>query len=638
MFHAGWIVCPYVVSGYCGTDGLLAMDAKKGGTNRLSRHLARHEKQSNTRQICTKDLGERCRRNITDAAALAAILDNRPLGFTDNHPGIAAFATEVFKAGQSVPVGIDINPKSYLPSRGAVSDAITRLVANMRKNFIDVLKARIGGYGGAVTVDGVTLKIQGKHYYDFTVHYMAVRKAAGILATPTFGIETSTILFLEGPEVGNAENIRSLLDVNLQKEYGLDFNTIQKSFSMVTDGAAVMAKMAGSSVSLNKAIPDESWMRCFVHMLHNCMKAVMEDIASDDVMKEIVKDFVTMKKIVTNSKKATWNSKLPMGYHLIQEVETRFGTHYIVAERFLKSKKKVWDLIVSQTYKDAIKLYKSLVTDGDDELVAILAITDAFKPIYDATVEFGTAHQPCLHKVLPTLQYFRDELSKIERGEQVLRSNNCAVSPSPYSMRLCAAMKAEICKIEVHDLWLVSCFLYPYLRNFDFWKDSAEREIFKIRAEALTRALYEQEVAKIPAETSNLGAIQNGTSSNPNHASPFKKAKFSLIDYVPNDNGDRVTQDEVSRYKNRPISEMGLNRIQFSNDAFAGVKFWYARKGTYPHLYKVAMRVYATPASSSSSERVFSRLKNIVTAQRSHLSAEHLSDLIVGHSLHLYNN
>jgi len=280
---------------------------------------------------------------------------------------------------------------------------------------------------------------------------------------------------------------------------------------MVTDGAALMAKTVGSSVSLNRAFYDETWMRCIVYMLHNCMKAVMEVIASDEALKETIKDFNAMKKIVTHSKKSVWNANLPMGYHLIQEVETRFGTHFIVAERFLKSSKKVRDLIVSEKHKDAIELYNSLVTNQDGEFVAILAITDAFKPIYDATVEFGVAHQPCLHKVLPALQYCRDELSKIERGECVIRNGNISVRPSPYSTRLCSEMKAEICKIEVHDLWLVACFLYPHLRMFDFWQDATDRASFQIRGEALTRVLYEQEVAKgSQAERDNPNTTENG--------------------------------------------------------------------------------------------------------------------------------
>ena len=59
-------------------------------------------------------------------------------------------------------------------------------------------------------------------------------------------------------------------------------------------------------------------------------------------------------------------------------------------------------------------------------------------------------------------------------------------------MKLCGVMRAELEKIEVHDLWLVACFLYPYLRDMNFWDDPIQRTDFRKRAEAMTRLLLDQ--------------------------------------------------------------------------------------------------------------------------------------------------
>lgn len=56
---------------------------------------------------------------ISDAVALAVVLDLRPLGFTEKKEGIVALAEAVFKAGQSIPYGVPINRELYLPSRSA---------------------------------------------------------------------------------------------------------------------------------------------------------------------------------------------------------------------------------------------------------------------------------------------------------------------------------------------------------------------------------------------------------------------------------------------------------------------------------------------------------------------------------------
>ncbi len=40
----------------------------------------------------------------------------------------------------------------------------------MRKRLLIGIEEGMLRYGAAVTVDGVHLKLQGKHFYDFTVH------------------------------------------------------------------------------------------------------------------------------------------------------------------------------------------------------------------------------------------------------------------------------------------------------------------------------------------------------------------------------------------------------------------------------------------------------------------------------------
>ena len=44
---------------------------------------------------------------------------------------------------------------------------------------------------------------------------------------------------------------------------------------MVTDGAAVVARVTNSSVSPDLHVPDETWMRCMAHLLNNAMNKAM---------------------------------------------------------------------------------------------------------------------------------------------------------------------------------------------------------------------------------------------------------------------------------------------------------------------------------------------------------------------------
>ena len=69
---------------------------------------------------------------------------------------------------------------------------------------------------GALSIDGVTLKVQVRHFVDFTQHHMHVRKGKTVLERTTFSIVSSTILFVEGPGVGSNSNKRGIFGENLR--------------------------------------------------------------------------------------------------------------------------------------------------------------------------------------------------------------------------------------------------------------------------------------------------------------------------------------------------------------------------------------------------------------------------------------
>lgn len=116
-------------------------------------------------------------------------------------------------------------------------------------------------------------------------------------------------------------------------------------------------------------------------------------------------------------------------------------------------------------------------------------------------------------------------------------------------------------------------------------------------------------------------------------AEPASKRKFSLKDHVEIGDASLSQMDEVTSYKSSSISSMGLSHDIFFDNPFSIVEFWHARKKSFPALYIVAMCVYATLPSSCASERVFTTVSKIISADRSSTSPELLGDIIVARSL-----
>ena len=110
-----------------------------------------------------------------------------------------------------------------------------------------------------------------------------------------FSIISSTVLFIEGPDVSSGANKRALFDKNLRSKYGVDFSSMKKRFTIVANEEASIARIESSSVSSRVHARDEKCMRCYVLVLQNCMKLAFSLCADDSSLQKIEFDFRTVK-------------------------------------------------------------------------------------------------------------------------------------------------------------------------------------------------------------------------------------------------------------------------------------------------------------------------------------------------------
>ena len=75
---------------------------------------------------------------------------------------------------------------------------------------------------------------------------------------------------------------------------------------------------------------------------------------------KVIESFNSVKGIVEDSKLYGWNKSLIHRHHLKQDAETRFGTIFLVAERFLKSATEVWRLFCTENRSAARNYFESL--------------------------------------------------------------------------------------------------------------------------------------------------------------------------------------------------------------------------------------------------------------------------------------
>lgn len=100
------------------------------------------------------------------------------------------------------------------------------------------LKQSLLDYGGAVLTDGVSLRIQGRYFLGLPLHHIDIVKGNIALEETRIHIKESAILFVEGPVVASGSYLQALINDRLRLLNGFEFHSIQKTFTVVTDGAA----------------------------------------------------------------------------------------------------------------------------------------------------------------------------------------------------------------------------------------------------------------------------------------------------------------------------------------------------------------------------------------------------------------
>lgn len=164
----------------------------------------------------------------------------------------------------------------FMPSRKSVTKSLSCIVNKLQRKFEADLRNDVIKRERGISIDGLTLTFQGRHYYDVTLHYMEIEKPKMFQDNCSIRVCNKTILLTEGPKVQSAISIRHYLDDSIRSEYGATLGELQRMFTVVTDSAADMANAAGSSVSRASYTPDHRWMGCLVHILNSAMKHAYE--------------------------------------------------------------------------------------------------------------------------------------------------------------------------------------------------------------------------------------------------------------------------------------------------------------------------------------------------------------------------
>lgn len=168
---------------------------------------------------------------------------------------------------------------------------------------------------------------------------------------------------------------------------------------------------------------------------------------------------------------------------------------------------------------------------------------------------------------------------------------------------------------NIHDNYIWTTVLDPRLRRMnDFTTPEERKRIFKKLRKEVETLIREEEKHKLPTLTCTREITPTrSTLFNSIYDEPYTQ---SYHDKSANVSPSTRARQEVEEY---------LNTEKFHVAPDENILIWWKdHRNTWPHIAKLARKWLAVPASSTSSERVFSDCGICLPAKRSNLSPEHL--------------
>ncbi|KAL1282850.1 hypothetical protein QQF64_001653 [Cirrhinus molitorella] len=366
-------------------------------------------------------------------------------------------------------------------------------------------------------------------------------------------------------EAKTGENIRREILKLLVTRFGLDESSLSKIVWVTDEGA-----------NIKLALRPYQRLDCIDHVIKTVLRHGLDitELSKANGAPDIRDTIYAAKSLVRYIKQSGLAAQLSTT--LLQMGDTRFSTVYLT----LTSIQAVY-----------YELHEKLATRGESARIEKIApdtlvfLIDFLKPFYEAQRELEGDKYPTLIRVCLWCE-------KLKRHCQpnALDSPQQAVLRKRHEDWLAR-------KVIIQDLHKIVTFLWPKFNQLRMLSNS-DRNAVHAHVRTLLQAMA---AGALDVEIRDPGL--SGVEPTP---PPPKRANFAEWENVQQADWEG---DEVTRYIKTAVMENEMDVLGW----------WKINKSSYPKLAKLARSVLCIPASSSSSERVFSAARRTISERRTAL-------------------
>lgn len=630
-------VCSSYITGVCPLKrAVFLFSSTVGGTSMFEKHTKTHGPTASA-SVAVMTLPRAQKAVLADAAAKACVMSQYPFSFTES-PGLIHFSNVLFKLGQQCAPAETYDMALSLPKSTCVTTALAKLADVARRQFVkDEYPSLKESFGASCTTDGLKCKYTGRKFYDLCMIYLE-EVSRGPMQRSGLMMKSRILLMEEHCGSEDGSNICRTLTDALKMKYGIDFQLLSEKCCFVTDRASNMPTVVGASVSRGLVPYAEKWSWCCSHYINTIMKNTLAKkpagtAAQIKTLETIQSDLKSAKTIVRIFKQGNWNAELPAGTNLLQEVETRFATSYTLCERFVKVPNDVERVIVGHpSHETASKEWNSMTvtrakeSDEIEALPALNAIVFVFKSLVHVQTLLESCQAPTLHLIVPYFEGIRAQLTQLTTSED------------EYTSTVSGITLDGVEAMEDHPLHAAATRLVPSHQEFQFVPSSARRQMLKTSADRQIRKLMSMTTARKRAQDGDTDTTQTQDQGAASSAETGRRKRdfsafmsLSKISDTRKDNSQGTT-DELTRYlSNQDLVDTFMREYDVDTPLDAPL-FWHHRKEVFPELAEVALRIFAIPASSATSERAFSEVSLVSSSRRCSMTSSNLGDCVISKS------
>ncbi|KAK0141200.1 Zinc finger BED domain-containing protein 1 [Merluccius polli] len=410
-------------------------------------------------------------------------------------------------------------------------------------------------------------------YISLTVHFIDAE----------FNLKVKCLQTAFMPEDHTGQNIAHGLREALA-EWGLNEGQL---VCITTDNAA----------NIKLAAEINGWLRlqCFGHRLHLAIENAMKDPRISRAM-GVCKRLRALEEV---------QKQLNLPEHSLKtEFPTRWGSREAMIDRVLEQQKAI-----AQVLSNDRKLRHLILSWQDIDVLE--AVNKSLSPLVEFTDALSGEKYVSVSLVKPTLHLFNNSILEDKEDDTQLSKT--------IKHDILEYLNEKYSDQVTQELLDMASALDPRFKLKYADEDIKESIVERLKVE-MRDVKTASAMERAPLETAAQAA---GTED----ADPCKKRKKGLGSFF------KVTTDKAAGYPPQEDQVIALEiqsylQVETLDPEKDPLTWWRDAKAIYPRLSKLARKYLCIPATSSSSERVFSTSGHIVSCLRSSLKPDHVNRLV----------